>query len=454
VRPRALARGRRATYLPDSDKDQLTYVKARDLVGEKKEKPALDLNARLAVTLLEVIAAGLAQRGIATWAPGETIVTRFHRAAVGGPLAQLQERKLIAFGFLDRQVVARTALSEDVVRWLKQIAFHDDPNGALWRARTAVQGELATNVMERDGQNVTPELNAPRAHPPAVENASPAPTETPELAGVGSLNGDPRELEPSPDAGQPAPAAAPIAPAGEPELPAMLAIVLVEAAHRICADGVERGPETWGVPVLASYYKDSRVSQLVQGHKMLAFLPNGEKTLVALGKAGRNWLWEKYGVECEAGRPIIGDALLLGSQEELLGAALPDGGPLYSTPWLNPPGEAAAAPEPAPPTAANQPGQTTVFEVGAGGASGGGGGIASYTGRGDDLTRGVLGLAAERRAITALAAAARQAKSFAEGLRTRTKSPKAEDIDPIVALLTSALEAIVPFLEDGTQADG
>ena len=59
-----------------------------------------------------------------------------------------------------------------------------------------------------------------------------------------------------------------------------------EWAHRVSAGGVERGPGTWGAPVLSAYYKDSRGPTLVQSHKMLAFLPMGEKTLVCLGKAG------------------------------------------------------------------------------------------------------------------------------------------------------------------------
>lgn len=452
----------------------LTYTRARDMVGEKREKPALELSPKQRLALVELIhVAG------PYWPTARETVARLGKPPSGGPLGQLADRKLIGWRFVDGKPAAVVALSEEVHAWLAQINYADDPDAALRAVRDEVLGPLHAGSIP-PGDYANDELNAPVAtvasgsEPQArpsddqVFNASGSgpqarPSDEEAFAsGSGSLeairpsapedDNEEQDTPPSPTeaASEPSRDNRPTdVPAGlEPDLPApaqrqpdlptelppMLAIVIFEAAHKIFAQGVERGAGTWGVPVRVGYYKDSRGQQLVLS-RMIAFLPNGEKTLVALGKAGRDWLFEKYDVREENGQAMVSDAILLGAQEELLGAALPEGGPLYSTPWLNPPAEAQA---PAEDDAGFKALQEPTAEIGT---------PLPNPNRGDDFTQGILGLAAERRAKTALAAAARSAKGFIENLTTRSKAPKHEDVAPVVALLANALEAIAPFLD-------
>lgn len=458
------------TYLPDGDKDQLTYVRARDLVGEKKERPALDLSAKLTVALLETIACGIAQAerdtyvsaGPLTMPPlNAPLVTRFAKAPVGGPLSTLSnDRKLTSFGFEGRDVVARTKITEDVHRWLTQLGFPTDPHGALFRARAAVIGEMQTHAMEREGRCLTDELNFPKPaasvspadpedrededelDPAAVnelirtsrdadEDDADIPPFLRRLAGdysepqsAAQLAGPtPQRMVEAPPTGAaaaspPPPAPAPIAPA---PLPAMLEIIVVELAHKMGAGTLRSPAGGFGAPVLADYYKDNRIGQLVQGWKLLGVHPAGEKTLAIQTDAARAFLVEDYGLEDIDGRVTLDDAVLEQAQMRLLGVK-PSPGP-YSTPWLNPPPKAetpAVEPEAAP--------------------------LAPPAAEAEEEFDRIGRLAGEARAIASLASAARTAAGLLSNLKSRSKAPKAEDVDPTIRLIEAALEACAALL--------
>lgn len=443
-------------YLPDKlggdedgkpNPDCLVYTKARDMVGEKKEKPALDLTPKAAMTLLEMIDAGNYAHGV------REIVVTFATAPVGGPIATLAERKLINWRFPNGKPGAAIPIGDEVQKWLDDLSYPQNAEAALFRLRAAVVGDLQANTL-RIGEYVTEELNR-RAEPvgepaaatdmaqtetldamvmtpaeardamrPDVEDHSAAEIETGE-----SLVGDGEQAEgeePIPEylrrlAGPAAPAAAPpILPtnvATPKALPPMLAIVVLEVAHRLARDGIERGPGTWGSEVLVTYYKDARGGQLVQQHKMLAFLPYGVKNLVALTKGARDWLWETHGLRDEGGKPIVGDVDLRGAQASY--GIPPVGDGPYSTFWLNPPLEIEAV--------------APVIEDGG-----------EPMELGEHLT--VTLPDADQRAVSALAAAAGQAAKLLAKLRGRTKPPKAEDTDPTIALLEAAIEAVQPLI--------
>lgn len=166
------------TYLAEKHASYLPYVRARDMVGDKKEKPALELTPKLRLTLLELIADG---NGADTL--GQTVLTALHAAPVGGPMGTLSsDRKLIAFGFgADRKVECRIKITDDVSKYLQQIGWYEDATACLFAARAAVVGEMQANALER-GEFVTPELNAPKSQQaePQIRFVEPTPPpETP-----------------------------------------------------------------------------------------------------------------------------------------------------------------------------------------------------------------------------------------------------------------------------------
>lgn len=432
------------TYLPEKLDDgrpnpqHLNYFNARDLVGDKATKPALDLSPKLAVTFVELVDAAL---GSPLTAPGELpkkLVAAFHKAPVGGPITTLAtDRKLGKWIFQDGRPALEIAVTDEVAAYLAHVGYMTAPCDALYKLQAAVIGELQATALGQDARYFTSELNAPEAAPPAA----PAP-QTPSLDstqphlhdgdstddfGAAEHEGDEADddsehLEFNRAAPQPEAAAPPPSPEADQPifLPPMLAIVLVEVAHRIMIDGVERGPGTWGVPILASYYRDARGSQLVQAHRMIAFMPMGERTLCALAKAGRDYLSETFNIGFHPdGKPT--DFSLGPFQAQLLGEAQAD----YSTPWLNPPAEAPAAeavsppPPAAPPPRAEAPPRDTFSEQ-------------------------MVQLSRETRAMEAMAAALRHAETT---LMSAGQRPlKTEVRDAAIALIQSALEAARPFL--------
>jgi ParB family chromosome partitioning protein len=445
-------------YRPDGDKLQLTYVHARDLVGEKKAKPALDLPPRQALALAELI-----HLSGPYWPAAKEAVAKVAQPPAGGPLGALTEKKLIGWRFVDGKPAAVIAFSEEVHAWLAQMDYASDPDASLRRLRETVIGALETNALA-PGEYVTPELNAPEPAAAASVTEPPMPpTEAqlprgdaepsasapgPSLDEPFARDGAERDPPSSPLAGEAEPAAA-AAPAqarlAEPEeLPPFLAIVVVEAAHRIGREGEERGPGTWAVPVLASYYLDQRGQKLVF-RKLIAFMGAGERTLVCLTKAGREWLEaEGWGATHEGGelhgQPEVDDNGLKEAQLRYLGGASPHG---YSTPWLNPPAQASAPAAQAGPATNADTGEVTAA----------GQPLPPFAGdhaddRRDDFTRQILKVSRQDQATRQLAGAARQAVTYLNSLRGRSRAPKADEIDAQVALLSAGLEAITPHLDD------
>lgn len=420
-------------YLDEEERrpnpQHLTYVKARDLVGDKKEKPALELSPRLAMTLAEVVAKGLADAGVLHLpsTPGNLVVTRFGRAPSGGPLGQLaNDRKLLTFGFEGREVVARTSLTDELHRWLTQTGFQQDIAAALFKLRSAVVGEMQAQVLADCGEWATAELNPPEAPAapapllspePAVETPAPAPAPA-HTPGFRDDDDDGEEDDaPEPTVHQ-APPSPP--PSDDFDLPPMLAIVVIELAHKIGACGVERGPGTWAVEIRESYFRDARVMQLVQKHKAMAVFPlNRDKTLAALSKRSLDWLAAKDAVHIDNGRPVASDADLAAAQA-LLGFKPEDGG-LYSTYWLN--GAAATAPAAAQ-EAAIKPETPQVLEE---------------PPRRDTFMQQVMEVASEDRALVRLAAALREARVAISSATSRKLTAK--EADQLLSLIDAALDA-------------
>lgn len=497
------------TYLPAEHKDHLSYVRARDLVGDKKEKPALELTPKLKLTLLELVYAAW------EWVPpklGEMAEAVLFKPPVGGPLGTLSsDRKLIEFGFsqrLDgRPTVARIKVTPELARYLEQIGWLDQPARVLYEARAAVIGDLQANALAQDAEFVTPELNRPRAATPSPQTETPnAPGMPPgfdaddddgedddperpptihhvaddeqlyaQAVDIVRRAGDPstsyvqrrlqlgynktaglmermeregvisppnvrgeREIlkpegdgptpNPPPILIDPAPQASPSAPEPKP-LAAMLQIVVVEVAHKIATLGVERGPGTWAAPVLGGYYKDVRAMNLVQQHKMIAFMPRGHETLIALTRTALDWLGDTFSVASTGGRTAMSADRLETLQRQLIGAPIPAGS-IYYTPWLNPPTDAAepqaevcdALPELATPPL-SQP-------------------------RRDAFTQQILDVTAEQRAIGRVVGALRTAQATLRAARARKLS--ADEIGQLDALIENALDGVKPFLTEDT----
>jgi ParB/RepB/Spo0J family partition protein len=360
-------------YLPDGAEGQLVYSKARDLVGEKKERPALDLSPQLALAFAELIDAATVPEQ--DFDGTRLAVAIMYRPPVGGPLAKLQDRKLVSFGFggADRHLEARIPITDEVRQWLAHVGFLADRPAALLKLRAGVVGEAIAATFHV-GHWHTPELNAPEPAPYTPPSSyTPEEGVRPDDSHPGELTGgfldeegepltvlDPpvsdllEDAEDEPPAylrrlagpGDAPPAPAPAVPPEPEALPAMLAIVMLEAAHKIGVEGIERGPDTWGAPIMADYYKDSRGQQLVM-KRFIAFLPMGERQLVTIAKAGREWLEQAHGVRSEGGKPSVPLMTLFAAQESLVGHT---GGATYSTPWLNKPLEGAPErPAPAAP---------------------------------------------------------------------------------------------------------
>jgi hypothetical protein len=354
------------TYLPRSDPNRLTYEKARDLVGEKKEKPALALTALEAVTLLELAALE---------ATGTTAM--LDAQPVGGPFASLTTRGLLGWSAWSDKAAVVVKTSEPLQRYLDQVGFHTDREACLRNARNAAVGELAAAHL-KPGQYLTAELNPPEpveappevqpeTPPPEVEPQPEAPPEIETEDDTGRLHEATEDADIPPfvrrlagDHGAEAQAEAPAQVSAEPQvigvdlaqappaaLPPMLAIIMVELAHKVAREGaVNRQADAWSVEILAAYYGDGRAGQLASDYGLLRFLPAGLKTLAILTAEGEDWLRETGTIANAEGRPEISDEALAVLQRDL-GFKPAEAGP-YSTFWLNTPVEEAQAP-PAPP---------------------------------------------------------------------------------------------------------
>ncbi|MBX3482505.1 ParB/RepB/Spo0J family partition protein [Phenylobacterium sp.] len=481
-------------YLPEwldaehtkKNPDCLTYVQARGMVGDKKEKPALDLTPKLALTLLELVHAATPDGVLPTTG---SVAATLYAAPTGGPLGTLSERGLVELRF-DRagyqsghratDMVARVALTLDIQTWLRQVGFGADRAAALFKARADVLGGELHAAARPPGRFVTDQLNPPA---PRASEGEPAegPVEGPEDfpdgdgAQAGALFGEPegeapRQADEVPDGAPdedipdylrrlagggssppppalsvpPAPQPVP-APKAEPEapaLPAMLAIVLVELAHRIGVEGIERGPETWAVPVLAGWQDDKRTGLLIRDHRMIAMMAQGERTLACLTRRGLDWLLSNARAIVVLGRAQMTFPVLEDQQVRLAGST--PSGRTYHTPWLNPvpPPEGEVSPQ------ATEGASTPV---------GAAAGHASPAGEDGAVREAVSGAAPAEPmyegaippavlALIAVDGAARQLAEFVDRLPSQAKTPKREEVARYVEMVDRARDAAKRFL--------
>jgi hypothetical protein len=229
------------------------------------------------------------------------------------------------------------------------------------------------------------------------------------------------------DLGGPAPPAtaqpAPPSPAADTfDLPPMLAIVAVEAAHKIAAHGVEKGQDAWIVPVRDRYYLDN--ARVQKGVQIAAwkFIPyNRDVTGLVLSRRCLDWLAATYDLTPTGdGRLVVGDAELARLHAQLDVRPIDDGP--YATSWLNPISPAAAAAlAPAAPTAPPAAASPSPAP-------------ASFS----DHLRG-LGAEARSRVVERLCAALKEARiAIATGGARRLRI---EEVAKLRALIDSALEA-------------
>lgn len=385
------------TYLPDGDPERLTYVKARDMVGEKREKLALDLSPKLAMTFVELIHAGQPVPG--------GVMTMIHRPPAGGPMPGLAERQLIAWRFQDGQPAAYVPIDDRVSQYLAQVGYIADPAAALHALRVAALGELEAH-QHRTGY-VTAELNAPVREtaeqlarevfgapedkdaggylvPPAPDgDDEDVPDFLRSLAGPGEApppqgEGDPEAVEAASEL-PPVPEgytrhhfdqAAPPAPTPEPKpLPPLLALVVVEVAAKTCVEGVERAPGVWGAPIGADWHRDARIGVLIQQHGLLTIMAMGATSLVCLTAKAWQWLADECDWLARPGDAPIEDHQRLTTrlwlrdmQTRFAGQPPVEGQFWLLTPWLFIPEVAAPPDTPSPSPARPAPPQVAELQ--------------------------------------------------------------------------------------------
>lgn len=344
----------------------LSYVKARELVGDKREKPALDITPKLALALLEILyAADLRQQG------GGPRVAVFASAPVGGPIGTLAERKLITWRFHEGRPAAQVMLTDDVVRWLDQIGWTASPTNAVTAARVAVMGDLQTAALP-PGQYFTRELqpHAPPVPPLSgevdrpqaeTEGASAAPPDDVDedddlddilndggwsdtLTGDGTGEAlppfveDPLEPWERRLIGAPEPATAPAPAPAKPDLPPILALLMIEIVDAIYEHGVQRPGGEWCVAAMPGWHRDTGLNQLIQSHRMVKMVAHGDKTTIALADPGKAWLAEACDIRetLPNGKLRVLSVVFVTLQTRFAGQGITYPGPRYHTTWLNP----------------------------------------------------------------------------------------------------------------------
>ena len=293
--------------LPREDRQHLSVEQCRFLVGNKRERPALDLTPKLACALIELIDAADIETDALEF------VTTLHARPVPGPLITLSDRGLIRFKFEGAAMFAVKPQTDDLTKWLGQLNYYTDIT-VVRRLRAAVIGDLRADTIPK-GRYLTPELNAPEiaAAPPEHDDTS-APAPHPEAPAQRA----------SKDAQAPKPAPKPL---GQ-YLPPEKAVVLFELARKITIDGVERPGGIWAAPVRPDHYKD-RLAQDMIYDRLLMFMPVGPTPLAAITPRGEDWL-----------RANAYDADTTRVDEQALVAfyaanGLEDLGDRYHTAWLN-----------------------------------------------------------------------------------------------------------------------
>jgi ParB/RepB/Spo0J family partition protein len=433
------------TRLPDGDPQRLTVDQCRAMVGEKKERPALDINPRLTLALLELLDA---RPEVGPLKQGDEHQVRLYAAPVGGPLVALADRKLLAWAFAGPDVVAKVRITEDLHRFLEQKAFGEDfspeRQAALLAARRAAMGDLQATTVSR-GEYATPELNPPPE--PAVPLAAAPDPNAPNP----NVAADPAPPDPAADGGEASPQASP-APRQEPEPePApdeAHQLVILELAHKIWHAGQARTPGDWGAEVAQGWHLDRRAQPMIFA-KLIRVAPMGARTLMSLTDRSLDWLGSQ-GAHIEDGRAAIGDELLLYRQLEH--DAEPVGPGPYSIAWLNPERPAKAeAPEAAAPGAgtptgteadASQPSDSNLPPAAAIEVLSPPPSAATFA---DQVRR----VSAEGRVIQGLAAANREAVRLIRSAVSRKLT--STEADKVVALLEAAHDAARPHIDEAAQ---
>ena len=345
--------------LPRDHKDFLSLHSALGLLRPAKEVPALELTAKLAVTLAEIAHAG--EVSPATADVSEPGYTRMARAPTGGPISTLLERKLLSYRLGAGETAGNVYLkvlvhSTDAGKWLEQVGFEvGQPLGptriaCLLKLRSAVVGEMLAASLHAQGRYVTEDLNlpAPEARTSWAERSS-----ADQAAAIASGRDAPAEtLQASP---------APAAPASPPtpqlatdgiRLTATDRRIIIELAHAIRMVGVSTQGGLNGCDVDPGYDRQPNVSALVMEHRMLQFVPGPAGRIVAtLSPTAQHW-FNDQGYPRDAKGPQVTDADLYDIRMEELGEdrtnAVRPG--QYVTPWLNlnAPAETPAAEPEAP----------------------------------------------------------------------------------------------------------
>lgn len=415
---RELSPGDKArTRLPDGDPQRLSVDQCRAMVGNKRERPALDLTPKMAVALLELIDAGEFDAEGAG-----KIVTVLQTRPIGGPLITLSDRKLLAFKFDGEAMRTIVPVTDELRAWLRQTGHTEDAGAALEKARAGVIGEMASGALAAAGRYLTDELNAQEREDRAAD-VEDDPEWVDRFAGgsEGEIrtdeHGDRYQLR----AGQweiYAEPKAPASPQAEPaklELTATQGLTVSEVAHKIEREGAARVGGVWAVVVRSDYYKDPAAQQLIHD-RLLMFMPVGATTTVALTPRANEWLAAQGTAQGEDGRFQVGDEALLFLQVAADAASAAG----YASAWLNP-APVVEADEPAPSLA------------GAGFV-----GDLSTPNRDDFMTQ-VMTVTAEGRALSRLISAAREAQRVIANATSRKLTPA--EADQVNALLTSAIEA-------------
>lgn len=319
--------------LPDGtpNKARLTYVQARELVGEKKEKPALDLKGSQAMTFLELLDAALLRLGRRGQPKaGEKLLAQLHAAPTTKAITALQyDKGLIGFDFHDfkdgrgRNPTVVIKVTDDVLRWLSQVGYLGDGNTpliGLRLVRAGAMGDMLAAGMPAD-RWFTAELNAPATPTPQGEAS------TPQAETEGASATDDAAYLTSADLGmEPTP------------IPHPQLRVLVEIAHVVAHEAGEPKFDR-AIQVGEDAVRDPAVQALERDRRLIVQRLSG-RTLVYLDFQGERLLRER-------GLVPTGDtdcpALAKVYEVDELGSAqswLEDRG-VYASSWLNTPSPSA-----------------------------------------------------------------------------------------------------------------
>lgn len=172
--------------LPADDPQYLGMKEARGIFQKPKEEPKpkpLELSPKLAMALLEL--ADKVENDPA--GRGEPGFTRLAMRPAGGPLATLNDRKIVCLREYGGEVFAKILVhGSGAGTWLETQGFYGERRTeVLWMARTAIMKPEKASELTRDGKYIIPELNVEKATPAAyaeeIDTAA-APTRTPQEA--------------------------------------------------------------------------------------------------------------------------------------------------------------------------------------------------------------------------------------------------------------------------------